>query len=127
MESARDEIPASLGELGLCLRRSWRWILGWTVLGITLGLVFLGLVRPSFRARATILIERENASGLLGDLAILASLTSAPAAASGGTRLCTMGRIWSRNVPAPESRTKRKSSGCTATMPSTPGVAPSKK
>lgn len=77
-----DAAPASLGELGLCLWRA-RWMLGaWMLGGVLLAAAWTALSEPRFSARATILIEQESSSGLLGDLAMLASIASAPATAS---------------------------------------------
>lgn len=74
--------PASLGELGLCLWRG-RWRLAACAAGgLVLALLFGALSKPTFRAQATILIEQQEGSGLLSDLAMLASLASAPATAS---------------------------------------------
>jgi len=74
--------PASLGELGLCLWHA-RWTLGaWMLGGLALAALWAAFSPPRFRARATILIEQESSPGLLGDLAMLASLASAPATAS---------------------------------------------
>src|SRR5262249_28800807 len=50
--------------------------------GLVLALAACFLMRPSYRASATIMIEQQNASGLLGDLSTLTSLGSAPATAS---------------------------------------------
>lgn len=82
-ESAQpDAAPASLGELGLHLWRA-RWQLGaWMAGGVLLASAWTALAEPRFVARATILIEQESTSGLLGDLAMLASIASAPATAS---------------------------------------------
>lgn len=78
----RSEAPASPGELVALFLRAWRFLLLAVVLGVAAALA-LGALRGSrFRATATILIERETTSGILGDLAALASLSSAPAAAS---------------------------------------------
>src|SRR5262245_58977829 len=74
--------PASLGELGLCLWRA-RWTLvAWVLAGVLLAAAGAIFSAPRFQARATILIEQETSSGLLGDLAMLASIVSAPATAS---------------------------------------------
>jgi len=81
-ESEREATPASLGELGLCLWHA-RWTLGaWMLGGLALAAGWAALATPRFRARATILIEQESSPGLLGDLAMLASIASAPATAS---------------------------------------------
>ena len=82
-ESAQTDVsPASLGELGLCLWRG-RWQLGaWMLGGVVLAACWAALSEPRFSARATILIEQETTSGLLGDLSMLASIASAPATAS---------------------------------------------
>ncbi len=73
---------ASLGELGLCLWRA-RWRLAACAAGgLTLALACGALSAPQFRAQATILIEQQEGSGLLSDLAMLASLASAPSSSS---------------------------------------------
>lgn len=78
----RSESPASPGEVLALLARAWRFLLLTVGLGVAVALS-VGTLRGSrFRATATILIERESTSGILGDLAALASLSSAPAAAS---------------------------------------------
>ena len=74
--------PASLADLALCLARA-RWRLAaWAFAGLALASAWAAFSGPSFRAEATILIEQQGTSGLLGDLAMLASLSSAPATAS---------------------------------------------
>ncbi len=74
--------PATLGEMLACLRRSWLAVLAWTGLGGLAACAWMAQADPVFQARATILIEPETPSGLLGDLAWLTTLASAPAAAS---------------------------------------------
>ena len=79
---APDATPASLGELGMCLWHA-RWTLGaWMLAGLVLA-GSIGLVLPArFTATATILIEQESTTSLLGDLASLVPLSSAPVTAS---------------------------------------------
>jgi succinoglycan biosynthesis transport protein ExoP len=80
--SEPEATPASLGELGLCLWHA-RWTLGaWMLVGVLLAGTWAALSQPRFTASATILIEQESSPGLLGDLAMLASIASAPATAS---------------------------------------------
>jgi len=77
-----EELPAGPGELLTILWRQ-RWTIALCgVLGLAAALGFVSLGRPAFRARAQVLIEQGGNSGLLGDLAALASVVSAPATAS---------------------------------------------
>jgi uncharacterized protein involved in exopolysaccharide biosynthesis/Mrp family chromosome partitioning ATPase len=78
----RPEPPASPGDLLALFARAWRALGFAALLGAFLALGLGALRGTRFRASATILIERETTSGILGDLAALASLSSAPAAAS---------------------------------------------
>ncbi len=73
---------ATLPEMLACLARAWPRLLAWSLCGVLLATAWMARARPLFRARATILIEEDTPSGLLGDLTLLASLASAPATAS---------------------------------------------
>lgn len=79
---ASEELPAGPGELLLVLWRARLTLVLFGGLGLAAALLLVGLGRPAFRARAQILIEQGGNSGVLGDLAALASVVSAPATAS---------------------------------------------
>ena len=66
--------PATLSEMLTTLRRGWRWIGGITLAALFLAALWMALSKPLFRARATILLEQDTPSGLLGELAMLASI-----------------------------------------------------
>ena len=82
MNATASESPASLAEILAALRRSALQLAAFVVGGIVLALLALAVLKPRFQSRASILIEQEAAPGYLGDLAVLATLASTPAAAS---------------------------------------------
>ena len=80
--AAPEPSPASLGELALVLWRA-RWRLAAFALGgVGAAAAWAALAAPGFRAEATILIEQQSSTSLLGDLAQLASMATLPATAS---------------------------------------------
>lgn len=75
-----DHDGVSLDELRDVIGRHARRILLGGLLGATIAILFVATKRPTYRATATLLLDQnQSGAGLLGELA---SLTSAPAAAS---------------------------------------------